>query len=189
MSGFGWNFETATRNWAKTARTIVDFKKKHPELAHRFKLVRYEALNTHTVEELRDILSFLHLDLTVYNFEAALDMPVYGSSFMKEEGEELTWKPKKKKKEFNTNERWRSWGNFRHSRFNWMARKELESLGYESVGAGDTGPVWVFVHTLLDLRYAAIRFPGRFSRALREGVRAFLKSMQGKGRTKANLKR
>ncbi|MFK7847124.1 MAG: sulfotransferase [Rhodothermales bacterium] len=189
MSGFGWNFETATRRWSKTARSIIDFKNEHPEFADRFKLVHYEALNDNTVQELRSVLTFLQLDADAYDFEAALDTPVYGSSFMKEEGKDMTWKPQEKKKDFNTKERWRSWGKFKHGRFNWIARRELENLGYESVGIGDKGVFAGMLHRAVDGVYVTKRLPGRMFRALREGSRAFVDSMKGKGRSKVNLKR
>ncbi len=98
MSGFGWNFETATRKWRKTVREITAFQQKHAAYADRFKLVHYEALNANTVEELGNVLQFLDLDATIYDFEAALDTPVYGSSFMKGQGIMCLGSRKKRRK-------------------------------------------------------------------------------------------
>lgn len=189
MSGFGWNFETATRKWQQTARTILAFQQKQAMHADRFKLVHYETLNTNTAEELGSILEFLNLDTAMYNFEAALDTPVYGSSFMKAQGDTVSWKPQEKKKDFDTNQRWKTWSAFKHARFNWLAGKELEALGYAPEGRVKPGFFGVLLHKTLDVAYILRRLPGRSLRAAREGMRAFVDSMNGKGRGKVNLKK
>lgn len=189
MSGFGWHFETATRQWATSAREIIDFPKQNPEFADRFKLVRYETLNANTVEELRSVLQFLNLDVDAFDFEAALNTPVYGSSFMKEGSDQVTWKPKEKDKNFNSSERWSSWSKAQHNRFNWLAGRELEALGYEPVGQVSSGPGGQFVQKLKNVAYTTRRMPRRVVSASRAGARAFRDEMRGKGNSNLNLKR
>ncbi len=188
MSGFGWNFETASRQWGKAARQILDFSKKHADLADRFKIVRYEQLNADTMDVLKEVLEFLKLDVDRFDFEAALETPIFGSSFLKKEGDQVTWQPQEKKKDFNTGERWSKWSSGRHNRFNWIARKELEALGYQAIGKSSTG-FSALGHSLRDLMYHAWRYPGRLMRATKAGLRAFRKDLMGKGQANTNLKR
>ena len=189
MSGFGWNFETATRQWARSARVIVNFRKNNPDFADRVKIVQYEQLNAETADELTEVLKFLNLDVDQFDFDAALNTPVYGSSFMKEKGDQVTWKPQEKNKDFNAGARWSKWKASRHNRFNWIARTELESLGYEAAGKKTFGAGQRLLHGTLDLAYHARRFPGRLIRAIRAGLRAFRRDMQGKGQANLNLKK
>ncbi len=186
MSGFGWNFETATRKWAGSAQTIQKFMDDNPQYKDRFKLVHYETLNANTLEVLREVLEFLNLDVDSYDLDEALSMPVFGSSFMKEKGETVTWKPQEKQKDFNSSERWNSWSNGRHARFNWIAGKELAALGYEVKDVGSSSKL---VHGIRDMFYWCKRYPARAISASREAARAFIDSLQGKGRTKVNLKK
>ncbi len=186
MNGFGWNFETATRQWAKSARSIITFLENNTAYADRFKVVKYEQLNADTVGQMEEVLSFLNLDVSQFDFDAALDTPVYGSSFMKQNGDQVTWKPQEKKKDFNAGERWSSWSSGRHKRFNGLAGRELKALGYEPVGdmKGDG-----LKDAVLDALYSTRTFPHRFLRAARAGVKAFRKDLQGKGQGNRNLKR
>ena len=189
MSGFGWNFETASRHWAQAARRILNFSLKHADKSHRFKIVSYEQLNANTVETLEEIFSFLNLDASVFDFEAALDLPVYGSSYMKESGKQVTWKPQEKKKGFNAGERWNSWDLNRHHRFNWIAGEELEAFNYKPVREGSAGFGYVAKHQFKDMLYSARQFPSRLLQAVRVGVRTFLKEFAGDGSSNVNLKR
>ena len=188
MSGFGWNFETASRAWARAARAILAFRDANPAaFASRCRLVQYERLNTDTKEELAAILRFVGLDPAVYDFDAALDTPVYGSSYQKTEGKGVSWQPKAKAPGFASNERWATWSRARHERFNWIAGRELIALGYEAVH--DCPPPHRLGHRLHDASYLARRAPRNVRNALRAGVRAFVDALQGNERGKVDLKR
>lgn len=174
MSGFGWHFETAARAWADAAREIIAFKKKNKDFEDRFRVVHYERLNENTAEELDGILRFMGLDVSRYDFDAALDTPVYGSSFTKGEGDQVTWKPQEKQSAFKGNARWKSWTQFQHQRFNWIASKEMKALGYEL--EHDTGHA--ILHRLLDGKYTLVRLPRKLMGAMKAGVKGFFDAMK-----------
>ena len=66
------------REWSRSARIIRDYRRSHPE--RPFLLVRYEDLYKNVEQELRRIFQYLHLNADAYDFEAAADLPVRGSS-------------------------------------------------------------------------------------------------------------
>ena len=186
MSGFEWNFETATREWAQAARSILALSKKDANIEQRRTMTRYETLNNDTENELKRILDFLQLDTAVYDFNAALETPVYGSSYQKEEGDKLTWQPREKSESFGKEERWSSWSRAQHQRFNWIAGKEMEALGYDLLHTDRPGsPI---KHRLLDLLYAARRIPRLFLNSVKSGIKAFVEAWKGKNQQKTNLK-
>ncbi len=186
MSGFGWDFEEATRTWARAARRLLAFQRAgrdHGEAAPgRHLVVKYEALSEHTEGELRHILDFLGLDVAQYDFAEALDMPVYGSSFMKDKGE-VTWEPQSGGRHFDGTRRWQHWDAARHRRFNWIAGEELEALGYTPVRGAASGHVLSRAgHVPMDAAYHAKRLPARLLQSSKAAAKAFLRSMKGDAR-------
>lgn len=188
MSGFGWSFETATREWARAARTILRLQRVHGE-GMRMKVVSYERLSADTVACLNEILAFVGLDASVYNFEQAAQTPIYGSSFESREGDGLTWKPRDKPAHFDASSRWKSWSRYRHARFNWIAGKEMRALGYETEDVKGGIVNGAMVHGVLDLLYHLRRWPGRLVRSSREAAKAFLGSLRGRAGEKTDLRR
>lgn len=188
MSGFGWNFETASREWARAARDIAAFIKENEAYADRFRLIRYESLNENTIEELESIFSFMGLDPELYDFAAALETPIYGSSYMKENEANVTWAPKVKSEDFGKRTRWASWSARQHRRFNWMAGKELELLGYEPVEVSASGMRSV-IHMLLDVKFSTKTFLQKFNRAVKGSARTFRDEMLGHSQAKIDLKK
>lgn len=188
MSGFGWNFETASREWGKAARNILSFEEKNHRFKDRFKIVTYESLNANTVDSLQDIFQFLELDPGQYDFEAALDTPIYGSSYMKEEGQKVTWAPKEKSNEIVGGNRWDDWSNFEHQRFNKLAGKELTQLGYEPVEQSISA-FGVMRHIFVDSSENAKRTARQLMQAAKVGARSFRKEFGGESHSKVNLKK
>lgn len=134
MKGFGWNFEKATRNWARAARSILDFDRVTKNSGHRYLIVRYEDLVTDLEKEVRRVLDFLGLDASQYDFQAAARLPVRGSSLFRGTGateNRVHWRPLEKNPEFNPLGRWERWGAFRHKRFNWIAGGALSLFGHQ----------------------------------------------------------
>ena len=188
MSGFGWNFETASREWAKAARTILDFENKNQQFKDRFKIVTYEALNADTVETLTGIFSFLELDSKRYDFKAALDTPIYGSSYLKEEGDKVTWTPKEKSDDLVGKNRWDSWTAFEHQRFNKLAGVELTRLGYEP-SEHAVSMMQAIKHTFIDGSERMRRSAQLLKKAAKGGARSFRKELRGESQFKVNLKK
>ncbi len=187
MSGFGWRFETATREWAHAARAIRDFQER--QAGRRFRLVTYEALNADTEGLLRDVLAFLELDAECYDFEEAAQTPVYGSSYASKEEGGITWTPKEKPTGFESRNRWSSWSRLQHERFNWLAGDELRALGYEPQRYGGPRWLWALLNHALDLRYAAGRMPRRLAKGLRAAAATLVQHVAGEARDKVDLKK
>jgi Sulfotransferase family len=132
MDTFGWDFDRACRAWADAARTIRRFQQLESAHADRWRLVRYEDLVDDVAGELRAIFEFLQLDATRYDFEAAHNLPVRGSSAFGRDGHNVHWKAVAKDASFAPKERWRSWSVAQLARFDWLAGAELLEFGYAS---------------------------------------------------------
>jgi protein-tyrosine sulfotransferase len=156
METFGWDFDRACRAWADAADEVRRFQETGAAQADRWRLVRYEDLLDDTEGQLRPILAFLGLDATRYDFEAARDLPVRGSSTFGRRGGEVHWEPVAKDPTFVPKERWRAWPRERLERFDWLAGDQLRGLGYGGLSptAGIVRPV---KHTLLDWRWSLRR--------------------------------
>ncbi len=128
MRTFDWPFEQAVRRWRRAARTILEFDGRADEGPYR--VVRYEDLFRDTASELKSLLEFLRLDPLAYDFEAAIDAPVRGSSTYGQDDGDMDWAPVEKGEDFNPLRRWDSWPDARLDRFHWIAGEELRALGY-----------------------------------------------------------
>jgi protein-tyrosine sulfotransferase len=153
---FGWDFDRACRAWAEAARTIQRFQHQHSQstCAARWRLVRYEDLVDGTVTQLRGIFEFLGLDPNQYDFDAARNLPVRGSSSYGRHDGKVHWNAVPKGASFTPNERWRSWSAARIERFDWLAGEELVGFGY-AVSRIHFTPARALVHTLRDWQWSA----------------------------------
>ncbi len=154
VRSFGWNYEVATRDWVRAARTILQFDQAHKNSGGRYLIVRYEELYSNLSNELVKILEFLGLNPETYDFEAAVNMPVWGSSsFRGEASEKVHWQPIRKNADFKPMERSESWGRARQERFDWIAGEYLQQLGYKKKERADARLLWSTWNVLLDIRW------------------------------------
>ena len=140
VRSFGWNYDEAMRMWANGARRIQDFCE-NPEHKGRFLLVRYEDIYTHTRDMLGNILDFLQLDRSRYDFTAAENMGIMGSSELMGTEGRVHWKSVDKSADFNPLARASQWGPALNSRFAWIADKEMAALRYD-MGCTERRPLW-----------------------------------------------
>lgn len=138
LRSFGGSFEGASRAWRDAARTLLDFERAQRDRA-RHRVVRYEDLVRDPAGTLKDLLPFLELDASRFDFEAARALPVYGSSSFRGESAELHWQPVAKTEAFDPLGRWQSWGRYRRQRFAWLAGEPMVALGYELTSAHSQG--------------------------------------------------
>lgn len=150
VRSFGWDYEEAMRMWARSARRIIDFRDA-PDNHGRFFLVRFDDLYTRNRDLMAEILDFLELDRSRYDFERAENLAVMGSSEVAQREGKVHWKAEKKRADFNPLQRASAWGPKLKSRFAWIARKESEALGYPLEGASPMP----MLNTLLDWLYGA----------------------------------
>lgn len=131
VRSFGWDYEAAMRRWTEAAQTILDFKRTHNH-SDKYLIVRYEALHNNLADEMKKTLDFLQLNSNKYNFVAAQNLPLRGSSILKQQDEDtLHWQSIQKPTDFKPTERWSSWSPALHQRFNWIAGPQMEQFDYE----------------------------------------------------------
>jgi hypothetical protein len=140
MRSFGWSFEAGARSWADAARTIIGMCERASPVDNRFLIVRYEDLFSAPEPQLRRIFDHIGLDPESYDYAAAGQLPVYGSSERAVPGGEgLHWDPAERGTGFDPLARFRHWDQARHDRFNWIAGDRLTYFGYEPVVGSSTG--------------------------------------------------
>jgi hypothetical protein len=134
VQSFGWTYKEAIRRWNHGARSILEFDRDHRGGDCRYMIVRYEDLVTDLAHNLRRILSFLRLDAARYDFGAAENMPVRGSSTLKSQGQTLHWKPVAKSQDFRPLERAKNWTSSQHRLFLAEGGMSQQLLGYRIEG-------------------------------------------------------
>lgn len=127
----GEDGETITREWALSVDRILRFDRDPLNAKYNYLIVRYEDLFTDTESNLRKIFEFLELDTNTYDFQAAANAPVVGSSTYKRDADNLNWNKEKKTEDFKPLDRAADWTRAQHERFNWLASEQLKAFGYE----------------------------------------------------------
>jgi signal transduction histidine kinase len=152
MATFGWEFERAARSWAAAADEIDRFiETARAGRRDRFRVVRYEDLVRDLRTALGSILAFLDLDELAFDYDAAAELPVRGSSAYFGRGRNAVhWDPVPRGTDFDPIERWRDWDAERVERFDWIAGEQLRSLGYASHGSGRSLAASSAVHRARD---------------------------------------
>jgi hypothetical protein len=121
-----------TRQWAAAAERILKFDRENRARNSRYMIIRYEDLYVNLYDELPKILDFLDLDTQVYDFDAARQLPVRGSSTHRGGLDHVQWdQPIVKTSDFKPIGRWKNWDRRSHERFNWIAGRYLNEFGYE----------------------------------------------------------
>ena len=156
VKSFGWQYERGFQEWADAARSIIDFDKKHQNSKDKYLIVRYEDVLQNLEIEIKKILVFLELEVTTYDLQTALNLPVRGSSTVRSESDQMLWKAVDKPNNFNPLERWKSWEPGLHKRFNWIAGDCMQELGYELKREHTNSFLSNVINNILDAKLAAI---------------------------------
>ena len=151
---FGDEPELLIRNWAKEADRLMRFDQSPDFPKAQYLIVKYEDLHTETEKQMRRILSFLDLDIGQYDFQTALNLPVVGSSTFKRSEDKVKWLPVMKTAEFNPLARADGWPRSMHERFNWLAGKQLEQLGYSKKSFPGNSLFWSIWNSSKDMMWA-----------------------------------
>lgn len=152
MDSFGGRFSENISHWAEGAKEIEQFCNRYGLEGPRHLIVKYEDLITDLQSELKRILQKIHLDPQRLDFNQAASMPVIGSSTMRhEETGQVHWQPVAKPDGFDPLRRTAHWSSFRESRFNWLAGKEAEKLGYKINRERDRYPLFLVLNMFIDL--------------------------------------
>jgi hypothetical protein len=154
VKSFGWHYEDAFRSWVNAARAILKFDTDHKNTQHKYIIVKYEDLHNDMEQQLRRIFEFLGLDAGQYDFNAAGNLPVLGSSQLRDSGQEkIHWRPVEKSQDFDPTMRWSGWGRSLHERFNRISGDCLLEFGYAKKESRDFRLGWLILNILLDLKY------------------------------------
>ncbi len=154
VKSFNSNYDTMMKHWAAAAETILRFDQVNKNRNHNYLIVKYEDLWHDGEKELRRVFSFLGLEADAYDFEAAINLPVAGSSEQqKKEDELLNWEIVEKTAAFKPVERWNQWGRALHERFNWIAGSYLTEFDYELKTYSGNRLYWTLYNYVADLRW------------------------------------
>lgn len=170
IATFGWDFDRACRAWAEAAQTILQFQRSESARAGRWRLVRYEDLVDDPDGQLRAIFKFLAVAPDRYDFAAARNLPVRGSSAYGRHEGKVHWAPVAKDRSFAPKERWRSWSAAQLERFDWLAGEELVQLGYAASRTRFTA-IGRFIHTLRDCQWRIFQAVHRLKHRVRRPSR------------------
>ncbi len=121
------------RQWSNGARQALDFVhgpgQQHPD---QWRLLKYEEL-VQGGNAVINLARFLDLNDGTVDWATCEVTTVRGSSTLRGEQHDLTWKPIQKPSDFDSIGRWKSWTRREHWRFNRVAGRELRELGYDSL--------------------------------------------------------
>lgn len=132
VKSFDGNYENAMRIWRQGAKQILEFDNVYKNTDFQYKIIKYEQLYLETQKQLKDIFSFLELDSSVYDFQSIEDMEILGSStFRNKDESKFKFKVRKSMEGFDPLERWKTWDEKLHRRFNYLAVDYMNKLGYE----------------------------------------------------------
>lgn len=132
---FAWSREAAMHSVADAARTVLRFREHHAAGQARFRILRYEDLWRDTRGQLETLFEFLELGPERYDWQAALSLPVRGSSELKsDERGVVHWDPVKRDPGFDPLSRFADWSDAMHFRYNRVAGAAMEGFGYRCKG-------------------------------------------------------
>lgn len=164
LRSFNYRFEYVVRKWIKGMREIERIR--DSSAAGLIHVIKYEELYTDTKAQMKAILNFLNLDQDVYDFEAAVNTEVIGSSDVKIRTGNLHWNPVPRYEEFKPLERSASWSKWRHYRFNYLAGDISRSHGYALKHDKKNFEYYCY-NFLVSFGYYLHLYPNKFINAIR----------------------
>lgn len=170
IRSFGWNREWATHKWVKAVDRILEFDRMHSQADSRYRIVRYEDLYENQEEELRRIFDFVGLNADSYDFGAASQLPVRGSSTTRGEAAEVHWDPVARQQNFDPMSRYAHWTRAQHERFNCIAGQHLERLGYAPQRDSSGRALWAVWNLILGVRWQALRLIAPIYRKIKRRI-------------------
>jgi len=127
VKGFGWSYYQSMKNYKENANYLKEFLQEQKD-NRNFTLVKYEDLVSAKEETLKSLFKNLNIDDENYNYTT--DIPIYGSSFLKEKGK-ITWDPQTPKTDFNPLDRSKDWSVFREMQYKFMCGDVHNYFGYK----------------------------------------------------------
>lgn len=115
------------RDWTEAANHILAYDRVNRDSGLRYAIVRYEELAANVYEVMHRRLRFADLDSDQYDFDAAAEAPIIGSSVVfgpVTQGSQLMTA------EFEPHKRTLAWSRRIQARFAWLAGQQFHKLGY-----------------------------------------------------------
>jgi hypothetical protein len=129
---FGWSYERAMRHWAAAGREIMAFEAWARDNAYdRFVRVRYEDLMADERNVISTLLEFVDANPSEFDFDVIDQLPIRGSSLVRDDVGGMTWRPIEKPAEVDTIDRTAHWDRQQRDRFDWLAGDVMDAFGYE----------------------------------------------------------
>lgn len=130
VKSFKWPYREAMTRWARGAQSILEFERDYRRTKAPYLVIRYEDLVLDLEPQLCRIFDFLKLPRREYDFGAAKDLPVRGSSDLAVRGEPMHWEAVPKSKDFDPLKRGRDWSSPVDLQFQAIAGGYQRLLGY-----------------------------------------------------------
>ncbi len=170
VKSFGKSYEASIHKWATAADTILRFEQANRNTDFKYLIVRYEDIYSNPEQELGRIFAFLDLNAEVYDFGAAKNLPIRGSSnFHGKEKKSVHWEPVEKSSDFKPLQRWSHWGQALHKRFNWVAGQYLVQFGYEQKQYTTNWFFWKMRNQAMD-KWWQVKELSRFARQIQKRI-------------------
>lgn len=162
---FGWNREKAARRWTRAAGQIRRVLDSEPARGKNILLLRYEDMVRDEPGQLQRVFNFLQINPEEYDFQGLADLKVYGSSEITSTGGSVHWNGLPRTRSFNPVQRYAGWQRSKHRRFNWIAGREMQALGYELAHHSSFPRTTVLINTLHDFLWHLLETGHRGLRA------------------------
>ena len=123
------DFSDVCREWDESARIIMAFEESFRTQKNRFMIVKFEDAVANSNHFISSVCSHFGIEQQHYPFKKLKDIPVKGSSALKQDGK-MTWKPLEKPSDFNPIGRWSNWDSNKKQIFKKICGKTLIKTGY-----------------------------------------------------------
>lgn len=123
------SFRQLVHEWRLATEAVLACESGGPHAHRHTVVVRYEAMVADQAVEMRRILPSIGLDLAAYPFDRLAELPVFGSSGAKPDGE-WRWQRSKRDAGFNPIGRFENWPDHRKRAFHHLAGDTLKRAGY-----------------------------------------------------------
>lgn len=130
MVGLGWSFDEGVNRWLAGASQAVRVLGRPLPPGPRVRLVRYEGLVADLEGALTPLLEWAGLDPARFDWGAARELPVIGSSFHRGDADQLHWDPVTRPQDFDPRGRADHWTEDQQARFVLRAGTVQAALGY-----------------------------------------------------------
>jgi hypothetical protein len=124
-------FSEVCYQWSESIKMSLGFDAYYRDRSERYLMVKYEDILDNPVDFIKQTCDRFNLDYKKYPFEKIKELPVRGSSSIKQEGK-TTWEPVEKPINFKPTARWQEWSTKQKRTFKKIAGQTLIDAGYSN---------------------------------------------------------